>query len=179
MKLIDKLFPGFKPYHRVNMKQIIRRGFDDVAADDAPRPYNRPDFEAARAQYEAGVRAETERRRLEDEEEERREKNDGPDPADRPPEAGERGSDWDPDESDDDRRWDAAPDKPWDAEGGPSTGSAGVSPAFWFPPKRHQGIPDPPDDYESRPGRRIGLSRWERKAIEKGHDLGWDCGIPP
>ena len=23
------------------------------------------------------------------------------------------------------------------------------------------------------------ISRWERKAIEKGFDLGWDCGIPP
>ena len=34
-------------------------------------------------------------------------------------------------------------------------------------------------DYESRPGRPVGLSRWERKAIEKGLDLGWDCGIPP
>ncbi len=133
MKLIDKLFPGFKPYHRVDLKALIRRGFDDATDDD------RPSSEAARARREAGVRAEAERRRLDDEEEEEcREK-----------------------------------------EGGPATGSAGVSPASCSPPERHQGIPDPPDDYESRPGRRIGLSKWERKAIEKGIDLGWDCGIPP
>ena len=69
MKLIDKLFPGFKHYHRVDMKQIIHLGFQDMAADDRrpshdaalSRPYNRPDFDAVRAQYEAGVRAETER----------------------------------------------------------------------------------------------------------------------
>ena len=155
MKLIDKLFPGFKPYHRVDLKALIRRGFDDAAADDhGPRPYDRPDFEAARARREAGVRAEAEdepvpyrpkfealraryearlraeaeRARRDDEEE-----NDGL-PSD-------------PDESDDDQPRDTAP--------------------------------DPPDDYESRPGRRIGLSKWELKAIQKGHNLGWDCGIPP
>ena len=70
MKLIDRLFPGFKHYHRVDMKQIIHLGFEDMAADDrkplngsaVPRPHDRPDFDAARAQFEAGVRAETERR---------------------------------------------------------------------------------------------------------------------
>ena len=166
MKLIDRLFPGFKHYHRVDMKQIIHLGFQDMAADDdkplngsaASRPYNRPDFEAARAQYEAGVRAEAERRaeheaapepeavphmsgfealraryeaRLRAEAKRRRLEEDGSDPADRRPES------------------------------------------------ETEGVPDRPDDYESRPGRPIGLSRWERKAIEKGHDLGWDCGIPP
>ena len=70
MKLIDRLFPGFKHYHRVDIKQIIHLGFEDMAADDrkplngsaVPRPHDRPDVEAARAQLEAGVRAETERR---------------------------------------------------------------------------------------------------------------------
>ncbi len=173
MKLIDRLFPGFKPYHRVDLKALIRRGFDDATGDDhepshgsaESRPYNRPDFEAARAHYEDGVRAEAEpapyrpkfealraryearlkaeaeRRRLDDEEQDEEECR--------------------------------------EKEGGPATGSAGVSPASCSPPERHQGPPDPPDDCESRPSRRIGLSKWERKAIEKGHDLGWDCGIPP
>ena len=166
MKLIDKLFPGFKPYHRVDLKALIRRGFDDAAADDhGPRPYDRPDseagrarredgvraeaepepyrpkFEALRARYEARLRAEAERRRRDDEEQDEEECR--------------------------------------EKEGGPATGSAGVSPASCSPPERHQGTPRPPDDYESRSGRRIGLSKWERKAIAKGIDLGWDCGIPP
>ena len=196
MKLIDRLFPGFKNYHRVDMKQIIHLGFKDMAADDdrplngsaASRPHNRPDFEVARAQFEAGVRAETERRteseaeaepepyrpklealrarllaqaeqrRLEDEEyerleEERREKDENIDPADRR----EGDDDSDPSGSaDDDRSWDKDPDWPW----------------------RIKRLSDDPD-YESRPGRPTGLSKWERKAIEKGHNLGWDCGIPP
>ena len=199
MKLIDRLFPGFKNYHRVDMKQIIHLGFKDMAADDdrpfngsaASRPCNRPDFEAARAQFEAGVRAETERRaereaeveaEADDEVEDELEPEDEPGPhmsgfealraryearlraqADRRRIEDEqekccekdRGSD--PSGSADDyRSWDKDPDWPW----------------------RVKRLSDDPD-YESRPGRPIGLSRWERKAIEKGHDLGWDCGIPP
>ena len=215
MKLIDRLFPGFKHYHRVDMKQIIHLGFKDMAADDdkplngsdASRPHDRPDVEAARAQLEAGVRAETERRaereaeaeatpEVEDEPEAEPEAEDEREAeAEREAEVEDEfvphlsgfealrakyearlraqadrrriedeiekcwgkdgGSDPDLDESDDDRRWAKAPDWPW-----------------------RKRLSDDPD-YESRPGRPIGLSRWERKAMEKGHDLGWDCGIPP
>ena len=143
MKLIDRLFPGFKHYHRVDMKQIIHLGFQDMAADDdkplngsaAPHPYNRPDFDAARAQYEAGVRAETERRaEREAEVEDEAEAEDEPVPhmsgfealraryeARLRAEAKRRhreedGSDPDLDESDDDRPWDKAPDRPWRAK---------------------------------------------------------------
>ena len=155
MKLIDRLFPGFKHYHRVNLRHIIRRGYEDAEADDdrpnleaarpepvaeaepEPEPVYRPKFEALRAHYEAMVKAQEEQRRREDEEyerleKERRKQDERPDPAERCSEETET-----------------------------------------------EVIPDPPDDYESRRGRRIGLSRWERKAMMKGHNLGWDCGIPP
>ena len=98
-------------------------------------------FDALRARYEARLRAQADRRRIEDEIEERR----------------ERDGDSDPDGSADDyRSWDKDPDWPW----------------------RVKRLSDDPD-YESRPGRPIGLSKWERKAMAKGHNLGWDCGIPP
>ena len=123
MKLIDKLFPGFKPYHRVDLKALIRRGYDDATDDDRPSseaararredgvraeaepepaPY-RPKFEALRARYEARLRAEAERRRLDDEEQDEEECR--------------------------------------EKEGGPATGSAGVSPASCSPPERHQRPP--------------------------------------
>ncbi len=194
MKLIDKLFPGFKNYHRVDMKHIIHLGFKDMAADDhgplhgsdLSRPYNRPDFEAARAQFEAGVQAEAERRaerEADDEGEDEPEAEPEPEPVphrsgfealraryearlgaqadrrleDEEEERRERDDDSEPDRSaDDDRSWDKAPDWPW----------------------RVKRLSDDPD-YESRPGRPMVLSRWERKAMEKGHNLGWDCGIPP
>ena len=106
MKLIDRLFPGFKHYHRVNLRHIIRRGYEDAEADDdrpnleaarpesvaeaepEPEPVYRPKFEALRAHYEAMVKAREEQRRREDEEyerleEERRKQDERPDPADR------------------------------------------------------------------------------------------------
>ena len=172
MKLIDRLFPGFKHYHRVDMKQIIHLGFQDMAADDdkplngsaAPRPYNRPDFEAARAQYEAGVRAEAERRA-------EREAEAGPEVEDEP-EAVPHMSGFEALRARYEARLRAQAKRRRLEEDG-------SDPADRRSESETEGFSDPPDDYESRPGRPIGLSRWERKAIEKGHDLGWDCGIPP
>ncbi len=194
MKLIDKLFPGFKNYHRVDMKHIIHLGFKDMAADDhgplhgsdLSRPYNRPDFEAARAQFEAGVQSEpepepyrpklkalraqllahAEQRRLEDEEyerleEERREKDENTYPADRRSE-----------------ETDVFHDPPDDHQPRLIKGFA-YRPDDDDQPRLVEGFSGPPDDYEPRPGRPMGLSRWERKAMEKGDNLGWDCGIPP
>ena len=172
MKLIDRLFPGFKHYHRVDMKQIIHLGFQDMAADDdkplngsaAPRPYNRPDFEAARAQYEAGVRAETERRaehEAEDEVEDEAEAEPVP-----------HMSGFEALRARYEARLRAEAKRRRLEEDG-------SDPADRRPESETEGVPDPPYDYESRPGRPVGLSRWERKAIEKGLDLGWDCGIPP
>ena len=176
MKLIDRLFPGFKHYHRVDMKQIIHLGFQEAAADDdkplngaaASRPCNPPDFEAARAQFEAGVRAEAERRaeretEVEDEDEDEAEAEDEPVPHMSGFEALRA-------------RYEArlrAQAKRRRLE------EDGSDPADRRTESETEGVSDPPDDYESRPGSPIGLSRWERKAIEKGLDLGWDCGIPP
>ena len=186
MALIDKLFPGFEPYHRADMKQIIRRGFDDMSADDdgplngpaASRPHDGSDSEAALARHEARVRARHERRaerlrkimaepvpyrpkfealraryeaRLRAQAERRRLE-------DEREERRKKDDGPDPDESaDDDLPRDKVPYRPWLA-------------------KR---LPRSPDDCESRPGRPIGLSKWERKAMEKGYNLGWDCGIQP
>ena len=203
MKLIDKLFPGFKHYHRVDMKQIIHLGFKDMAADDdrplngsaASRAHDRPDFEAGvraeterRAEREAEAEpepyrpklealrahllAQAEQRRLEDEEyerleEERRKKDENIDPADRRSEETDVLHDR-PDDYDQPRL-----DQPRLVKGfsGP--------PDDYDQPRLIEGFPHRPDDCESRPRRPIGLSRWERKAMEKGHNLGWDCGIPP
>ena len=174
MKLIDRLFPGFKHYHRVDMKQIIHLGFQDMAADDdkplngsaSPRPYNRPDFEAARAQYEAGVRAETERRA-------EREAEAAPEAEAEPePEAVPHMSGFEALRARYEARLRAEAKRRRLEEDG-------SDPADRRSESETEGVSDPPDDYESRPGRPVGLSRWERKAIEKGHDLGWDCGIPP
>ena len=178
MKLIDRLFPGFKHYHRVDMKPIIHLGFQDMAADDdkplngsaAPRPHDRPDFEAARAQYEAGVRAETERRAEHEAEAEAT-----PEVEDEPeaePEPFPHMSGFEALRARYEARLRAEAKRRYLEEDG-------SDPADRRSESETEGVSDPPDDYESRPGRPVELSRWERKVIEKGLDLGWDCGIPP